>query len=89
MIPDHLNENIPISKPPLGCRPKWAVNEERMHELIGAIHRRGEWCENDAGKLPGYISRGDLTLIVEWTEELNRLARENFRRLESSDDSNL
>ena len=89
MIPDHLNENIPISKPPLGCRPKWAVNEERMHELIGAIHRRGEWCENGAGKLPGYISRGDLILIMGWAEELVDLLSENLRGLEAKDDSNL
>ena len=92
MIPDHLNENITVPKVPLGCKPRWSVNEERMHELIGAIHRRGEWCAG-GGEVGGHARlrdpgffKVDLQLIVGWSEELYLLVKRNLRRLEDEQD---
>lgn len=85
-------------KPPIGCRAKWLVNEERMHELIGAIERRSRWCKGDwcTGTGGDYIRlrdpaylKEDLNLIMGWTEELIDLAGENLCRLEAKDDSNV
>ena len=99
MIPDHLNENIPLPKPPLGCEPRWLVNERRMYDLVCALMRRGEWCHGawctGAGggytrlRDPGFFKE-DLRLILKWTRELEKLAEKNLSRLENErDDSYL
>ena len=71
-------------KPPDGCRPRWIMNEDRIRELNGAISRRVDWgwCMKANG-----LTKEDLALIVGWTEELGRLAKDNLSRLEKRDDT--
>lgn len=46
-------------KPPLGCRPRWYVDEQRMAELCEAVER--------------YIDTGER-VPVEWIDEMREIA---------------
>lgn len=53
-------------KPPLGLRPRWLVDEQRLEEIIEAVIR--------------YIYAG-FPIPIEWAEELNELTiRRNQRK---------
>jgi len=47
-----------IIKPPIGLRPKWVSDKERLNEVRGAIVRYYD---------------AELKIPVEWIEEYNKL----------------
>ena len=50
--------SIPTIKPPLGLRPRWLAEEQRMQEIAEAIFR---------------YSNHNLPVPAHWSEELARL----------------
>jgi hypothetical protein len=51
-------ENKQIIKPPIGLRPKWVSNRERLNEVRGAMVRYYD---------------AELKMPIEWIEEYNEL----------------
>jgi hypothetical protein len=55
-----------LQKPPIGLRPRWLVDDQRLEEIIAAVIR--------------YIYAG-YPIPIEWAEELNELTvRKNQRK---------
>lgn len=54
-----------MKRPPLGIKPRWLMDEERLAELIGAFERH---------------LKATYPIRVEWVQEYNEICERMYRR---------
>ena len=63
-----------MAKPPIGLKPKWASDRERLDEVRSAMHR---------------YSEADLKIPIKWVKEYNELIDSLFVKKPTTELSNL